>query len=61
MEEREDNTTYKVVVNHEEQYSIWPADRENPLGWTDAGKALNLIVLCGCPGTACKERRFRTD
>jgi len=25
MEEREDNTIYKVVVNHEEQYSIWPA------------------------------------
>jgi MbtH protein len=22
-EEREDNTIYKVVVNHEEQYSIW--------------------------------------
>lgn len=37
-EEREDNTIYKVVVNHEEQYSIWPADRENALGWTDAGK-----------------------
>jgi len=34
----EDTTTYKVVVNHEEQYSIWPADRENPLGWRDAGK-----------------------
>lgn len=29
---------YKVVVNHEEQYSIWPADQENPLGWKDAGK-----------------------
>ena len=28
---------YKVVANHEEQYSIWPADRENPLGWKDAG------------------------
>ena len=26
---------YKVVVNHEEQYSIWPADRENALGWYD--------------------------
>jgi MbtH protein len=37
-EEREDNTIYKVVVNHEEQYSIWPADRENPLGWQDVGK-----------------------
>jgi MbtH protein len=38
-DEREDTTIYKVVVNHEEQYSIWPADRENALGWRDAGKA----------------------
>jgi MbtH protein len=38
-EEQEDNTIYKVVVNHEEQYSIWPADRENPLGWNDVGKS----------------------
>jgi MbtH protein len=37
QDEREDATIYKVVVNHEEQYSIWPADRENPLGWNDAG------------------------
>ena len=37
-DEKEDTTIYKVVVNHEEQYSIWPADRENALGWTDAGK-----------------------
>ena len=36
--ENEDNTIYKVVVNHEEQYSIWPDDRENALGWNDAGK-----------------------
>ena len=38
-EDREDKTIYKVVINHEEQYSIWPADRENPLGWTDVGKS----------------------
>jgi MbtH protein len=37
-EEQIDNTEYKVVVNHEEQYSIWPAHRENALGWSDAGK-----------------------
>lgn len=37
-DETEDTTIYKVVVNHEEQYSIWPADRENALGWNDAGK-----------------------
>ncbi len=34
----EDDIEYKVVVNHEEQYSIWPADRENAPGWKDAGQ-----------------------
>jgi len=29
--------TYAVVVNHEEQYSIWPVDREMPLGWRREG------------------------
>ncbi len=38
-DEQEDTTIYKVVVNHEEQYSIWPADRENALGWNDEGKS----------------------
>ena len=38
-DESEDTTIYKVVVNHEDQYSIWPADRDNALGWKDAGKS----------------------
>lgn len=37
-EEYENSLTYKVVVNHEEQYSIWRIDRDNPLGWKDVGK-----------------------
>jgi MbtH protein len=37
-DEREDTTVYSVVMNHEEQYSIWPADREVPLGWNKVGK-----------------------
>jgi uncharacterized protein YbdZ (MbtH family) len=36
--DQEDTTIYKVVVNHEEQYSIWPEYKENPLGWKDVGK-----------------------
>lgn len=36
--EDEDKTIYKVVVNHEEQYSIWPENRDNPPGWNDVGK-----------------------
>ena len=38
-DEQEDTRTYKVVVNHEEQYSIWLAERDNPLGWNDVGKS----------------------
>lgn len=42
MEENmEENSVvgFKVVVNDEEQYSIWPNDRENAPGWSDAGFA----------------------
>jgi MbtH protein len=38
-ETNEDTTQYAVVVNHEEQYSIWPTEREMPLGWRDVGKS----------------------
>ena len=37
-EEDEDRTEYVAVINDEEQYSIWPSDRELPLGWSEAGK-----------------------
>ncbi len=36
--DEEDKARYEVVVNHEEQYSIWPEGRELPLGWRLAGK-----------------------
>ena len=35
----QNDQAYKVVVNHESQYSIWPVGCENPLGWTDAGRS----------------------
>jgi MbtH protein len=35
----EEPTTYRVVVNHEEQYAIWPADQVVPSGWRDVGVA----------------------
>lgn len=34
----DERTIFRVVVNDEEQYSIWPAGRENALGWRDSGK-----------------------
>ncbi|MFL5653677.1 MAG: MbtH family protein [Ktedonobacteraceae bacterium] len=37
-DEEEDQRIYTVVVNHEDQYSIWFADRQLPLGWREVGK-----------------------
>ena len=38
-DETEDLQTYLVVVNHEEQYSVWRSDRELPNGWDAIGAA----------------------
>ncbi|MET8333164.1 MbtH family protein [Streptosporangium canum] len=29
--------SHRVVVNHEEQYSIWPTGRDLPDGWREEG------------------------
>ncbi len=36
--EKDDANTYKVLVNHENQYSIWPACCDNPKGWEETGR-----------------------
>ena len=33
-----DEDLYRVVINDEEQYSIWSLEKENAPGWRDAGK-----------------------
>jgi MbtH protein len=38
-DEEDDRMTYVVVVNHEEQYSIWPQYRDLPAGWHAAEKS----------------------
>jgi MbtH protein len=45
LDDTDDTTIYKVVINHEEQYSIWPADADNPLGWRDEGTS-GLKEVC---------------
>ncbi|WP_437909551.1 MbtH family NRPS accessory protein [Sorangium sp. So ce327] len=37
---------FRVVKNHEEQYSLWPADRSLPLGWSEAGKTGSWAECC---------------
>jgi MbtH protein len=34
-----DTTVYRVVLNDEEQYSIWPVDLPIPNGWRADGKS----------------------
>lgn len=38
QEDKEDTRTYVAVMNHEEQYSIWFANRQIPAGWRSTGK-----------------------
>jgi MbtH protein len=35
----DEETVFNVVVNHEEQYSIWPDYKEIPVGWRAVGKS----------------------
>lgn len=36
--DEQDTTIYRVVVNHEEQYSIWPDFKDAPAGWREVGR-----------------------
>lgn len=36
--DEEDLTLYEVVINDEEQFSIWPAHLSIPKGWKAVGK-----------------------
>lgn len=38
LSDDEDTTIYQVLVNDEEQYSLWPAGRDLAMGWKPAGK-----------------------
>ena len=36
-EDQDPFETYNVVINLEEQYSIWPTEKEIPVGWRTVG------------------------
>ncbi len=38
MSEKNSDATHAVVVNAEQQYSIWPARRRPPAGWSPVGE-----------------------
>jgi MbtH protein len=37
MSDEDEDREYDVVVNDEEQYSIWPVDLPRPEGWREVG------------------------
>jgi MbtH protein len=37
-DDEDDKSLHTVVVNHEEEYSTWWADREPPPGWQRVGE-----------------------
>lgn len=37
MKEPLDESPYQVVINNEEQFSIWSAESEPPAGWRPTG------------------------
>jgi MbtH protein len=37
MSNNEREVEFRVVVNHEEQYSVWPTDLDLPAGWRAPG------------------------
>ena len=53
-----DDIQFQVVVNHEEQYSIWPDYKEVPSGWRTVGKSGRRV--CGARSAGwCGDQRKR--
>jgi MbtH protein len=52
-----DGVAYAVVVNQEEQYSIWRADREPPAGWRKVGKVGDKAQCLAHVATAWTDMR----
>ncbi|WP_261571095.1 YqcI/YcgG family protein [Frankia gtarii] len=53
---------FKVVVNHEDQYSVWPQDRRNALGWFDTsvvGTRQECLDSVALTWTDMRPRRLR--
>ncbi|MEV0728181.1 MbtH family protein [Polymorphospora sp. NPDC050346] len=46
-DDEDDDRTFVVVRNDEEQYSIWPQERDLPPGWVDVGVAGPKTVCLG--------------
>jgi MbtH protein len=55
--EDEDSRLYTVVVNQEEQYSIWLADSPVPAGWSEVGTKGTKVECLAHIGTVWTDMR----
>lgn len=62
MTEHDDDRLYQVVRNGEEQYSVWPADRDPPAGWESidvTGTRARCLAAIGEAWTDMRPRSLR--
>lgn len=57
MFDDDDGREYRVVINAEEQYSIWPADRPLPPGWQPAGPSGGILACLSYISAAWTDMR----
>ena len=50
-EENDDKTLHRVLVNEEEQYSLWPKDNAIPNGWKSVKEGTRAAGRVGWPST----------
>jgi MbtH protein len=64
VENKTEQPEYKILVNDEGQYSIWPGFKDAPLGWREVGPA-GAKSLClewiGQNWTDMRPRSIRDD
>jgi MbtH protein len=56
-DDSEDTRIYRVVINQEEQYSIWPLEMEIPAGWSEVGKSGRKAECLAYIGEVWKDMR----
>ena len=57
IHDAEDTRTYVVLVNHEEQYSLWLQGREVPRGWSVVGQPGSKEECLAWVGEVWKDMR----
>ncbi|WP_437728253.1 MbtH family protein [Sorangium sp. So ce861] len=59
--EGQDAATYRVVVDHEKQYTVCPVERAIPRGWREAGKQGSVMECLAYIDQAWERLRAPAD